>query len=512
MDINLNISFSQALFTSIIILFLFHKLRNWFQTKSSAPKLPPGPRKLPIIGNIHNLAGAMPHHRLAELANTYGPLMHLKLGEKSMVVVSSAEAAKEIMKVHDVNFASRPYTLAGEIFVYNFKDIAQIPYGEYWRQARKIFSLELLSSKRVQSFRALREEVVTKMVAEIAASAETGTAVNLSDKLFMFSHGLISGAAFGRKDKYGIRFKEIIRRLVELAGGFSVADIFPSLKFLQVMSGVRPGLEKLAKEADEVLEDMLREHRTARANKDFQLTGEDEEKDLVDVLLDLQQEQSNKDFQLTDDSIKALLEDCFLGGTETGSSTIEWIISEMLRNPRVLRKAQAEVRELHARKGGLQETDLHELTYMNQVIRENFRMHPPLPLLLPRESAENRVIFGHDIPAKTQVIVNVWAIGRDPRIWEDPDTFYPERFENNPIDFRGSDFELLPFGAGRRICPGISFGMASVEVGLANLLCHFDWKLPDGNKFEQVDMSEAFGSAVRRKTDLWLVPLPRKNL
>lgn len=183
-------------------------------------------------------------------------------------------------------------------------------------------------------------------------------------------------------------------------------------------------------------------------------------------------------------------------------------MSELLRNPEVMEKAQAEVRQLFNNKGKIDETCLNELTYMKSVIKETLRLHPPLPLLVPRRCRESCVIDGYKIPVGSRVIVNVMSIGRDPDHWTYPERFYPERFESSSIDYKGFDFDLIPFGAGRRMCPGINFGIANVELPLAQLLCHFDWKLPSRIKYQYLDMSEAFGGAVRRKNDLFLVPVP----
>ena len=181
---------------------------------------------------------------------------------------------------------------------------------------------------------------------------------------------------------------------------------------------------------------------------------------------------------------------------------------EMMKNPRVMEKAQAEVRRVFSKQRNVDETGLHELKFLKCVIKETLRLHPPGPLLVPRESRESCDINGYFIPAKTKVIINGWAIGRDPRYWSEAERFYPERFIDSSVDFRGTNFELIPFGAGRRICPGISFAIADIELPLAQLLFHFDWKLPHGINHENLNMTESFGMTVRRKGDVYLVPVP----
>jgi cytochrome P450 len=183
-------------------------------------------------------------------------------------------------------------------------------------------------------------------------------------------------------------------------------------------------------------------------------------------------------------------------------------MSEMIKNPRIMKRAQDEVREVFNRKGQVNETGIKEMKYLNSVIKETLRLHPSAPLLIPRECGETCEIGGYEIPVKTKVVVNGWAIGRDPKYWTEPESFYPERFLDSSIDFRGTNFEYIPFGAGRRICPGITYGLANVELPLAMLLYHFDWKLPNGMKHEDLDMTEAFGITVRKKEDLRLIPIP----
>ncbi|RRT55480.1 hypothetical protein B296_00032327 [Ensete ventricosum] len=201
------------------------------------------------------------------------------------------------------------------------------------------------------------------------------------------------------------------------------------------------------------------------------------------------------------------------GGSETSSTILEWAMSELMRNPRVMRRVQEEVRETVGGKGQVTENDINGMTYLRLVIKETLRLHPPVPLLLPRECREACEVLGYQIPEKTRVFVNVWALGRDPRYWDNATEFEPERFErrNSLVDFKGINFEFLPFGAGRRMCPGMSFGLASIELSLACLLYNFDWELPTGDeeKPHELDMSETFLLTCKRRSDLCLHAIPR---
>lgn len=196
----------------------------------------------------------------------------------------------------------------------------------------------------------------------------------------------------------------------------------------------------------------------------------------------------------------------FTAGIDTTSAVIEWAMSELMRNPRVMKKVQTEVREVLKGKETITEDDIQGLSYLKLVIKEALRLHTPLPLLLPRQCRKECEIDGYTIPVNTKVIINAWAIGRDPEYWVDAESFIPERFENNSIDFIGLDYDYLPFGSGRRMCPGMNFGIAGVELPLTQLLYHYDWKLPNNMKPEDLDVEDAFGSTTKRKNHLVLIP------
>ncbi|GAV84819.1 p450 domain-containing protein [Cephalotus follicularis] len=492
----------QSLFTFIAFLFLVVTIFKASKTRTSNPKSPPGPWKLPLIGNLHQLSDPTPHRSLANLAKKYGPLMHLKLGAVPAFVISSPEIAEEVMKTHDINFAQRPYLLVAHILSYGSTNIVFAPYGDYWRLIRKVCSIRLLSAKRVQSFQSLREEEVSNFIELIYSSK--GSPINLSNKISALSFGLTSRAAFGKKCKDQEAFLSIVTEATRLAAGFSIADAYPSIRVLETISGMRPKLEKMLQKTDKILEKIVKEHKE-RGRRRSDDDGE-AEIDLVDVLLELQ-EQGDLDFTLSDENIKAVLLDMFSGGSDTSSATVVWAMSEMVKNPSVMEKAQVEVRKVFDGKRNVEEAQIHELKYLKSVIKETLRLHPPIPLI-PRECRESCCISGYQIPVRAKVTVNTWAIGRDPRYWSEAERFYPERFLDSSVDFKGTDFGYIPFGAGRRICPGISFALHNIELPLAQLLYHFDWELPNGMKHQDMGMSEDSGAACRRKEDLVVIPIP----
>ncbi|OIT05745.1 PREDICTED: cytochrome P450 71D8-like [Nicotiana attenuata] len=261
-------------------------------------------------------------------------------------------------------------------------------------------------------------------------------------------------------------------------------------------------IQKIFVEMDGIINKIIDEH--TERNKRIK----PEHEDLLDVLLRIM-ENEELEVPLTIENIKSILLEMVVAGSENASNSVEWAMTEMIKNPKILTKAQEEVRNVVKGKPTVEESDLHKLSYIKMVIKETLRFHPPVPLLLPKESLENCTVDDYEIPANTRVFINYWAISRDPKSWENPDIFEPERFENVAVDFKGHDFEFIPFGAGRRICPGISFGMLNLELSLAAMLYHFDWKLPQEMKPEDVDMNETFGMTLFKTSSLHLVPTLR---
>ncbi|XP_049347936.1 premnaspirodiene oxygenase-like [Solanum verrucosum] len=484
--------FSLFLFVSSLFLLI-----KWKNSNSKTKKLPPGPWKLPLIGSMFHLLGGLPHQVLRDLAKKYGPIMHVQLGEVSLVVVTSPDMAKQVLKTHDLAFASRPKLLAAEILFYNETDIVFSPYGDYWRQMRKICLLELLNAKNVKSFSSIRQDEVLRMIEFFRSSS--GETVNATQKFYQFTSSMTCRSAFGKVLKEQDKLILLVKKASRFLEGFDVADILPSLKFLHVLCGMKGKIMDAHHELDVILENIINEHKN-----NGELGGEG---NLVDTLLRLMKE-GGFQFPITNDNIKAIIFDMFAAGTETSSTIIDWAMVEMMRNPNLLSKAQAEVRNAFKGKETFDENDVEELKYLKLVVKESFRLHPPFPLLLPRECREEVDINGYTIPLKTKVMVNTWAIGRDPKYWNDAESFKPERFEHNSMDFVGNNFEYLPFGSGRRNCPGISFGLANVYFPLAQLLYHFDWKLPSGIKPSDLDLTESAGVTCARKSNLYLLATP----
>ncbi|PKA55677.1 Premnaspirodiene oxygenase [Apostasia shenzhenica] len=508
---------SSSLFLPIIIaffLFLVKALlsKNLTRTrKPSSDDLPPGPWKLPFIGSLHHLVGGNSHRRFRQLAETHGPILHLKLGEVDLVVVSSPELAREVAKTRDLCFAARPQLTAGNILFNGHHGIATAPHGHYWSEIRKLCATELLSAKRVKSFAPIREEEAQNLI--MAILRKTGSPVNLSEMLPYYTNAATVRAAFGREMEEKERFLAMMKEMMRVCSGFALVDLFPSLSFLGAATGLRRRMKKVWKEMDEVLEKVLGEEgdrrREAAGEEDI---DEGVENSLVRILKRVKENGEFVKATLTRDNIKAIIVDMFAGGTDTTTITIIWALTEVLRHPKIMHKVQEEISKVLKGNDIIKDHDIQKMPYLKNVVKETLRMHPPGPLLLPRVCRETTRISKYVIPVGTRVIINAWALATDPKSWDDPESFRPERFEESEVDFKGTDFEYIPFGAGRRMCPGMLFGLAGIELWLGHLLYYFDWKIADGRNPVELDVEEEFGLTLNRKKDLCLIAVPRATL
>ncbi|KAK4490950.1 hypothetical protein RD792_001671 [Penstemon davidsonii] len=498
MEIELPFNFTTLILFSSFIFLLIKAWKKSIFFPKKYENLPPSPSKLPVIGHLHHLVGGLPHHTLRRVAQKYGPIVYLQLGEVPSVLISSREATKDVLKHQDPAFADRPESIGSKIMWYDYTDIAFCNYTDYLKQMRKICILELLSAKNVKSFVSIRQDEVSNLVKFLRSSS--GEAINLTEHVFKFTSSITCRVTFGEVIRDRDNMLSMLKKALTLAGGFMLADFFPSIKLLQVFSWDKYKLLRMRRKLDSILDGIVYEHKLKQS-------GEFGGEDVIDALLRLQKS-GQYQIPITDDNIKAIIFDMFSAGTETSAATIDWAMAELMRNPRVMAKLQAEVREAFKGKTKLiEESDVQTLKYLRLVIKETLRLHPPFPLL-PRACRDECKVDGYTIPPKSKVMINICSLGRDPEYWDQPDNFQPERFENSSIDLFGNNMELIPFGAGRRMCPGINFGLANVGLSLAQLVFFFDWKMPEGMTSDDIDMTEAVGMAVPRKTGLILVPTP----
>ncbi|XBI82511.1 hypothetical protein VPH35_091185 [Triticum aestivum] len=511
MNFSLPQQWQLLLLASILLPVVSYLLVTKRSSEEGRLKLPPGPKRVPVLGNLHQL-GPLPHRSLRDLARRHGPVMLLRLGAATTVVVSSSAAARDVMRAHDADCCSRSSSPGPARLSYGRKSAAFSPYGAYWRDMRSLFAAELLGARGVRAAWAARREQVDRLMAALGDAAGP---VSLDEHVFRVADGVISTVAYG--SVYGAEafagkhkgFQHVLEEAMDMSASFSAEDFFPNAvgRLLDRLAGIVARRERIFRDLDGFFEAVLEQHLHPARPKPESGGG-----DLVDALIRICEEHG-----FTRDHVKAVLLDAFLGGVDTSSVTILWAMSELIRKPQVLKKVQEEIRAAVAVNGNneqrVQPDDLPKLTYLKMVVKETLRLHPPVTLLLPRETLRRVEIGGYDVPAGTRVLVNAWAIGRDPASWgQDAAEFQRERFESGgrhgEVDFRGAHLELMPFGAGRRICPGLAMGVANVEFTLANMLYGFEWELPEGTVAEKLSMEEAGRLTFHRKTPLVLLPTP----
>ncbi|KAL2632661.1 hypothetical protein R1flu_004140 [Riccia fluitans] len=474
---------------ALVLVWTFQLISVIYRRRNRL-KLPPGPPRWPVLGNLLSL-GKMAHHDMANLSRKYGELMYLKLGVVNSVVVSSPEMAKEFYKVQDSVFSGRPRGFQSKVMFYDSQDLI-LSVGDHWRFIRKVAAVELFSPKRIKEFTDARREEIMITALQMLEKGKAGETVKADGVLLALSFNNITRLLFG-KTYYGPKatgepadsaeFQRLI--MANNAAGFLViGDFLPFLKFLD-LGGTKAKMRMNAQAFDAFLSKRLNEHRMKGPSEQSGIA-------IVDALLQIQRE----DTALTDNTIKGLLLDMILAGAETVSDVKQWALTELMRHPEILQKVAVELDDVVGRDRLVEEADLVQLTYLQAVVKETFRLHPVLPFLVPHESLADTKVAGYDIPKGTRVFFNTYGMGRDPKIWEDPLTFNPDRFVNSPINVKGQCYELTPFGSGRRICVGLNYAMILIDFTLAQLLHMCELSLPHGMKPSDVDVEESFGEQI----------------
>ncbi|RVX11875.1 Cytochrome P450 76A2 [Vitis vinifera] len=463
-----SIVFWSCFFSAALLLFL--RLIKF--TKGSTKSTPPGPQGWPIFGNIFDL-GTLPHQTLYRLRPQHGPVLWLQLGAINTMVVQSAKAAAELFKNHDLSFSDRnvPFTLTAHN--YDQGSMALGKYGPYWRMIRKVCASELLVNKRINEMGSLRRKCVDDMIRWIEEDAAKSGAEGRAGKWncptsYFAWHSTLSATSRWRPN---------------------IADFFPLLKRLDPLGMMRNMVRDMG-QALNLIARFVKERDEERQSGMVR-----EKRDFLDVLLECRDDEKEGPHEMSDNKVKIIVLEMFFAGSDTTSSTLEWAMTELLRRPESMRKAQEELDRVVGPHGKVEESDIDQLLYLQAVVKETLRLHPPIPLLLPRNALQDTNFMGYFVPKNTQVFVNAWAIGRDPDAWKEPLSFKPDRFLGSNLDYKGQNFEFIPFGSGRRICIGISLANKLLPLALASLLHCFDWELGGGVTPETIDMNERVGMA-----------------
>ncbi|KDP32012.1 hypothetical protein JCGZ_12473 [Jatropha curcas] len=465
--------------SAIILIFAFRLHRSRICLKN----LPPGPLSLPIIGHLHLLKPPM-HRTLHSLAQKYGPIISLRFGLRLVIVVSSSSAVEECFTKNDIVLANRPEFLIGKHIAYNNTTMAQSSYGSHWRNLRRIATIDIFSTHRLNKFLSVRKDEIQRLIVKLShGSVQNFAEVELKSMFkeltFNVMVRMIAGKRYYGEDvsdeEEARQFREMMCEIISYAGASNPIDFLP---FLNWIDGGRfeKKVKRLGKQIDKFLQDLIDEHRSKKDHLESINT-------MVDHLLSLQESEPG---YYTDEIIKGLVLNILFAGTDTSSVTLEWAMSNLLNHPSKLRRARDEIDNQIGQDCLIDESDLSKLPYLQKIILETLRLYPAAPLLVPHMSSDDSTIGGYDVPRGTILLVNAWAIHRDPTQWDDPSSYKPERFGNGEEE----NFKLMPFGLGRRSCPGDGLAHRLMGLTLGLLIQCFEWKRTTE---EEVDMVEGRG-------------------
>nr|ACC59773.2 flavonoid 3',5' hydroxylase-like protein [Vanda coerulea] len=485
-------------------IFFFIAIAMLLRRRSSRNlALPPGPRPLPVLGNLLEL-GQNPHRSLALLARIHGPVMYLKLGSITQSSSPLQPPQKKSLKQKITPPPPDKSQILSQAVGHHQVSVIWLSPNQSWRYLRTLMKANLFNAKSLNATELLRRRKVRELIAYI--KGKNGEAVHVARAAFCTVLNLIS-TTFLSIDMVDIfqsesaqELKDLMSGIMEEVGRPNVSDFFPFLAPID-LQGCRRRFAAYIKKLSDFFDEVI-ENRLAGG-------GGRNKHDILNALLQLSREENSK---LSRNTIISFLIDSFAAGSETSSATLEWAMVELLRSPEQMATAREEIATVIGLEREVEESDMSRLPFLQAVLKETLRLHPPGPLLVPHKTEESTEINGYAVPKNSQFLVNVWAIGRDERLWENPDCFMPERFvAGGEIDFRGHHFELLPFGSGRRICPGMPLGVRMVQLMLASLLQSFEWGLPDGMKPEDLDLTEKHGLSTVLAAPLKAIATPTKH-
>ncbi|KAA8543530.1 hypothetical protein F0562_021724 [Nyssa sinensis] len=510
-----------GLLALLLLYSLWRKRTHDHKSKGMSPPEPSG--AWPLIGHLPLLGAQNPLARtLAALADNYGHIFKIRLGVYPVVVVSSWEAVKECFTTNDMAFAARPICTAGKYLGYNNAGFGFASYGPYWREMRKLALLELLSSRRLETLKQFRVSEVEISIRELYSltrktdgdgPAKVVISQWIDELTLNIIVRMIAGKRYlrnedGAKDEEERRFRRTIKEFMYISGASVLSDVIPFslLKWIDFQSHIK-SMKRISKELDSIFESWVQEHLQKGVERE-----KGDEQDFIDVMLSAIDDTLVCDSGYTRETIvKATISNLILAGSDTTSIHLTWLFSILLNNKHALKRAQEEIDLKVGTERWVEESDIKNLVYLQAIVKETLRLYPPGPIAVPHEALEDCQVAGYHIPKGTRLFVNVWKLHRDPRIWLEPDKFMPERFltSHAEVDVSGQHFELIPFGSGRRSCPGIAFATQVTHLTLARLLQGFEFETP-GN--EPVDMTEGIGITLPKATPVEVLITPRLPL
>ncbi|KAL9235239.1 hypothetical protein vseg_010017 [Gypsophila vaccaria] len=476
-----------GLFAAITIAITISKLRG------KKLKLPPGPRAVPIFGNWLQVGDDLNHRNLTELAKRFGDILMLRMGQRNLVVVSSPELAKEVLHTQGVEFGSRTRNVVFDIFTGKGQDMVFTVYGEHWRKMRRIMTVPFFTNKVVQQYRCGWEEEAGAVVEDVrnAVPLASTTGIVLRHRLQLMMYNNMYRIMFDRRfesqeDPLFNKLKALNGERSRLAQSFdyNYGDFIPILRpflrgYLNVCRQVKDTRLKLFKD---YFVDERKKLASTKASNNNEL------KCAIDHILDAQQKG-----EINEDNVLYIVENINVAAIETTLWSIEWGIAELVNHPEIQKKLREELDTVLGKGHQITEPDTHKLPYLQAVIKETLRLRMAIPLLVPHMNLHDAKLSGYDIPAESKILVNAWWLANNPAHWKNPEEFRPERFleEEAKVEANGNDFRYLPFGVGRRSCPGIILALPILGITIGRLIQNFELLPPPGQS--KLDTSEKGG-------------------
>ncbi|XP_071923596.1 cytochrome P450 81Q32-like [Coffea arabica] len=504
----MELSNSCIAFLAISIIFI---LNLFIRKRALQKKQPPSPPSLPLIGHLHLLKEPL-NQTLQSLCSKYGDILLLRLGVRKVLIVTSPSAAEECFTKNDIIFANRPKTMSSKHFSYNYTTISVAPYGDHWRNLRRLAALEIFSPARMASFASTRRKELMLLLSELMQKCSVGggsAKVDLNSMSAEITFNILSMTLAGKRyygenaadDEEARKTKLLIKEMLVNSVRSNLGDYLPILRWINY-KGVEQKFSTLMKRVDKFIQDLVDERRL-RLSSTSSINvsrGQAEKTTLIDHLLSLQKEEPE---YYTDQLIKGIVMVLLIAATDTVSITMEWAMALLLDHPEAIKKIKAEIDDHVPDNRLLEEQDLPKLAYLQNVVKETLRLYPPIPFMIPHEASQDCTVAGYYVSKGTMLLVNLWAIHRDPKQWENPTKFIPERHEGRRVD----EYSLMPFGAGRRGCPGAGLGTRILELVLGTLVQVFEWERTSG---ELVDMTEGKGFSLPKFKPLEAICRPRQ--
>nr|USH99601.1 cinnamate 4-hydroxylase [Cephalotaxus hainanensis] len=479
------------LFNGLLALFVL-LVGAIFLSKLTSKKLslPPGPLAMPIFGNWLQVGDDLNHRNLSVLAKKYGEIFLLKMGQRNLVVVSSPDLATEMLHTQGVEFASRTRNVVHDIFTGKGQDMVFTVYGEHWRKMRRIMTLPFFTNKVVQQYRFAWEDEISRAVEDIKKRPESSTTgIVIRRRLQLMMYNIMYKMMFDRRfeseeDPLYLRLRALNGERSRLAQSFdfNYGDFIPILRpFLR-------GYLKICKEVKETRLALFKDYFVDERKKLVSTNGavNMNEKVGIDHILEAQEKG-----EINEDNVLYIVENINVAAIETTLWSMEWGIAEIVNHPEIQQKIRVELETVLGKGVPITEPDIVKLPYLQAVVKESLRLHMAIPLLVPHMNLNDAKLGGYDIPAESKILVNAWWLANNPEWWDKPDEFIPERFLEEKLEASGNDFRYLPFGVGRRSCPGIILALPILALSIGRLVQNFELLPPPGQS--KVDLSEKGG-------------------